>query len=142
MIGEGDGLRDSESGRVLEFRTVRTEGGRQALHHVTVGVFRTPSTLKKGKMEKKLILSAGNLMTNGSEVTFLMMECSDNVDNVELMTTIEVEENLKWLQVCNDALLRRKENTPRRLFNDITRVMENSLAEFLGPSSLNLVRYL
>ena len=45
---------------------------------------------------------------------------------------------MKWLQVCNDAILRRKENTPRRLFNDIARVMENSLAEFLGPSSLNL----
>ena len=138
VIGEGEGLRDSESGRVLEMIPVRTGGGRQALHHITVGIFRTPTTIKKGKPDKRVVLSAGNLMTNGTEVTFLVLECSDNVDNTELVATLETEENLRWLQVCNDAVLRRKENNARRLFLDAARVMENGLAEFWGPSSLNL----
>ena len=86
----------------------------------------------------KMTILAGSCNPYGTNVEFLVVECSKNQGKQEVLEMLEIEEVKLWVFMLDNALLRRKDNTTRKLIHDLAKVMENCLAEFYGPATLNL----
>ena len=118
----------------VDMVNIRTGGGRQAFHHVSVGLVWKVTNSKRRDAKMTIFAS----FPCGTNVEFLMAECSKNLDKKEVLEMLEIEAKKLWIFMLDDALLRRKGNTTRKLIHDLAKVMENCLAEFYGPATLNL----
>ena len=118
----------------VDMVNIRTGGGRQAFHHVSVGLVWKVTNSKRRDAKMTIFAS----FPCGTNVEFLMAECSKNLDKKEVLEMLEIEAKKLWIFMLDDALFRRKGNTTRKLIHDLAKVMENCLAEFYGPATLNL----
>ena len=136
VTDDGEVFRDEDTGEVVDMVNIRTGGGRQAFHHVSVGlVWKVANTKRR---DAKMTILAGSCNPYGTNVEFLVVECSKNLGKQEVLEMLEIEEVKLWVFMLDDALLRSKDNTTRKLIHDLAKVMENCLAEFYGPATLNL----
>ena len=136
IMGEGDQLKVKESGQYLEMIPIRVSNGRQCHYHTNVAAYWTLKPTKKS--DWRMILTPGACTSMGSKISLLMVEISMEITREEVVEVLNKEEVVEWIQLCENAILRRESNSTRRFLRDLTRTAENTIAEVYGPSSLNI----
>ena len=136
VIGEGDLLKLEDQDQFLDMIPIKIPNGRQRQHHVTVAAYWTQST--SAKKEAMMTLIPGECAVKETRITFLMVEIENEIERKEALEILNLKDVINWILVCEDRLLRAETNTARRLFRSLSDLAENALAEFYGPTSLDM----
>ena len=115
-------------------------GGRQCSLFLTVVVeWNTQTPKKKTRPVDKVIVFPAEIRTGDSKIKVLLLEVMVGVNRTDVVDTLNSEEVKKWLFMCDDVML-RADSGPRRMMRSWSRVIEDLVAEALGPTSLNKER--
>ena len=114
-----------------------TNSGRQAAHNVTVIVSWNRTDYKKARNEDKIIIFPAEANLESHRILFLLIEVVPGSPRQDVIQTLKSAEVTKWLEICDNALLKIEENSPRRMFRDLARAMEVTISEIIGESSID-----
>ena len=136
IIGDGDLLKLTDQDQFLDMIQIKRPNGRQCQLHTTVAAYWTQESSAKEEAMMKLIPGECNSM--GSRITFLMVEIGSKIEKKEALEVLNLKDVVNWILVCEDRLLQAETNTARRLFKSLSSLAENAIAEFYGPTSLDM----
>ena len=136
VIGGGDLLKLENQDQFLDMITIKTPNGRQCQQFTTIAAYWSPGD--NTKKEAKMTLTPGECDTMGTKITFLMVEIDEEVTKKKAEEVLNLKDVVIWILVCEDRIIRTESNTARRLFKSLSNLAENALAEFYGPTSLDM----
>ena len=141
VIKNGDQLeiKSFNSGEAVEIYSIANGKGSHTLEHVSVTcVWGCDMGIK---FDEEVILVPGEVeMESGTQIRFLIAEVRKGVRKEDVLATLSDPEVLKWLGICDLAVIEDK-NVVRRQFRALSRAAEGMVTLVTGPSTRDLTSF-